>query len=578
MADALPALISYVNAEQQYAFTNAAYGQWFGVEQQGHQGQRLRDVIGEAAYERIREHVEAALAGERRTFEMWLPYRRAGLRFVRAEYIPHRDEQGHVAGFFALITDLSGREKVAESLRASEERFRATFEQAAVGMAHMREDGRWLLVNEKLCEILGYPRGELLTLTFQDITHTEDLDSDLVQAQRLIAGEIPNYSIEKRFVRKDGTPVWTHLTVSPVRHGEGKPTSYVAVVEDISERKRAEEALRQEQDFNLRLIQTAQAIILVLDQAGKIVRFNRYFEDLTGYALHEVQGKDWFETFLPSRDHSAIRGVFARALGGVRTHGNVNPIVTKDGRERLIEWYDTELTDSHGELTHLLCIGHDITERKALERQIVEAVSEERLRIGQDLHDSVGQELTGLRHLARTLWEILSETDPSAAELAQRIGEVAAAAHHQARALSRGLAPVSLDEEGLMSALADFAAGASQLHGVECKFHCPKPVIIHDVGQATHLYRIVQEAVSNAIRHGQATRIDVALNEENGLVSLSIHDNGAGMPPVSVDEKGIGLKVAAYRAEQIGGTLQVQAGDRGGVLVTCRFPAPTEAP
>jgi two-component system, LuxR family, sensor kinase FixL len=695
--NALPALISYVDAQQRYQFNNAAYTEWFGGRQKSHQGRTVQEVLGDAAYERVREHVEAALAGERRTFETWIPYQDAGTRFVRADYIPDRDERGRVNGFFAFITDLSEWEAITERLRASEERFRATFEQAAVGMAHLREDGRWLLVNQRLCEILGYPREQLLKLNFQDITHPEDLDTDLAQAQRLIAGEIPSYSIEKRYIRPNGASVWAHLTIAPVRRGAGKPTYYVAVIEDISPRKDAEEALRREQEFRDQLIETAQTIILVLDPAGRIVRFNPYFEKLSGYTLAEVEGERWIDTFLPPRDRPAIRRIFSRSIAGTRTHANANPIVTKDGRERLIQWSDAPLTDSQGRFTHLLCIGHDITEqraaqealraseerlrsivttagdaiithdergvidgfnpaaermfgyaaqealgqnlkilmpspyreehdgylkrycatgekhvigtvreviaqrkdgsqfpvelavseviprrlftgivrdisaRKAMEKQVVEAVSEERLRIGQDLHDSVGQELAGLRHLARTLSEVLSERRRPEAELAHRIGEVAASAHQQVRALSRGLAPVALDDEGLMSALADLAESTSRLHGIQCEFHCPTAIVIHDVVRATHLYRIVQEAVANAIRHGRASRIVVSLLQEDGAASLTIQDNGAGLSDPDSGQKGIGLKVAAYRADQIGATLRVDPGECEGVVVTCRF-------
>ena len=136
-----------------------------------------------------------------------------------------------------------------------EEVNRVTFDHAAVGIAHVGTDGRWLRVNDRLCAILGYPREELLRSTYQDITHPEDLETDLDHVRRVLAGEIESYSIEKRYVRKDGSLLWANLTVSLVRNGGGAPKHFISIVEDITERKRAEEALR---GLNRRLIQAQE--------------------------------------------------------------------------------------------------------------------------------------------------------------------------------------------------------------------------------------------------------------------------------------------------------------------------------
>lgn len=150
--------------------------------------------------------------------------------------------------FTAVVRDVSEQQLAEQALRESEARFRSTFNQAAVGIAHVSLEGRWQNVNDRLCDILGYTREDLMKLTFQDITHPEDLDIDLAYVQRLLAGEVRTYSMHKRYLRKDGTPVWANLTGSLVRDEEGQPAYFIAAVEDISDIKHAELSLRLARD------------------------------------------------------------------------------------------------------------------------------------------------------------------------------------------------------------------------------------------------------------------------------------------------------------------------------------------
>src|SRR5918992_2508518 len=153
-------------------------------------------------------------------------------------------ENGSLMRAWGTQRDITERKQAEEELRESEERFRRTFEQAAVGIAHVATDGHWLRVNRRLCDIVGYEKEELLGLTFQDITHPDDLETDLEGARRLLAGEIETYSREKRYFRKDGSIVWIYLTVSLMRSPLGEPRYFISVTEDITERKRIEEAQR----------------------------------------------------------------------------------------------------------------------------------------------------------------------------------------------------------------------------------------------------------------------------------------------------------------------------------------------
>ncbi|MGB7444438.1 MAG: PAS domain S-box protein [Coleofasciculaceae cyanobacterium] len=210
---------------------------------------------------------EAVIASDIANDPRWADYKDFALAYgLRACWsIPIRDSSGEVLGTFAMyyrtpcspsnrdwklvelsiylagIAIESKRDK--EALQESEQKFRANFEQAAVGIAHVAPDGRWIMVNQKLCDLLEYSRSELFECRFQDITHPDDLVADLAELERLRVGEIPSYSIEKRYICASGSPIWINLTVSVVRQKTGEPKYYIGVVKDIRERKHLEEAL-----------------------------------------------------------------------------------------------------------------------------------------------------------------------------------------------------------------------------------------------------------------------------------------------------------------------------------------------
>jgi two-component system CheB/CheR fusion protein len=222
-----------------------------------------------------------------------------------------------------------------------------------------------------------------------------------------------------------------------------------------------------------------------------------------------------------------------------------------------------------------LVVAHDVTERKELERGILEISEREQRRIGQDLHDGLGQHLAGLELMSQVLEQNLAGKHKKEALRAREIGRHVRAAISQTRSLARGLSPVALESEGLMSALADLAANTEQMFHLVCRFCCNPPVLVHDHAVATHLYRIAQEAVSNAIKHGKARTITIGLRQSPGRVELEIHDDGVGWAGEPAQGKGMGLRIMRYRADRVGGSLGVGPRPKGGTAVTCTLPNPS---
>jgi signal transduction histidine kinase len=214
----------------------------------------------------------------------------------------------------------------------------------------------------------------------------------------------------------------------------------------------------------------------------------------------------------------------------------------------------------------------EMAERGRLEKEILEIVEREQRRIGHDLHDSLGQHLTATALAGEVLSEKLSTRSLSEAADARKVVALVEEGITLARNLARGLHPVELDGEGLMSAIREMAVTASERFKMGCVLECNTPVIIEDTTAATNLYRIAQEALANAIRHGQASHVSIQLGAEGDLLTLSVVDDGAGLPePPLPKGPGLGIRIMAYRAAMIGAAFDIQRRPGGGTIVRCTW-------
>jgi PAS domain S-box-containing protein len=334
----------------------------------------------------------------------------------------------------------------------------------------------------------------------------------------------------------------------------------------------AETALQREHTFNAAILQTVGALIVVLDNQGRIVRFNRACEQTTGFASSEVVGEVFWRRFVPQDEVDPVRRMFDTLLSRKGRAEHENSWLTRSGELRMISWSNTVLTDEDGNVQYVIGTGIDITDRKTLEREILEISDREQRRIGHDLHDSLGQQLTALEFQGQALVGKLKSAAPALVEPARDICRHIQQTIRNTRLLSHGLSPVPLGEEGLMTALAELAAGVGAMNGVQCEFGCARTVLVTDATVATHLYRIAQEAVNNALKHSRARFIRVRLEEDREHWRLSVEDDGRGLDPGVRKSTGMGLRIMNHRARLVGASLEVQSVEPSGLRIECTVP------
>ena len=240
--------------------------------------------------------------------------------------------------------------------------------------------------------------------------------------------------------------------------------------------------------------------------------------------------------------------------------------------ERVRLEISTRLIEREGKYVEVEGIARDVTERRRLEKEILEISTREQRRIGHDLHDGVCQQLAGIGFLSDNLADKLDEGKRPEASEAHKIAELVNKANKQTRGVARGLFPVRLEENGLVSALEELAQDAGGFFNTRCEFHCNEPILIRDHTVALHLYYIAQEAILNAVKHGKAQRIEVRLAAANGGgCLLTVRNDGTALTPLPPQNRGMGIRIMKYRARMIGASVVVQSSSAGGVEVLCQF-------
>jgi PAS domain S-box-containing protein len=567
---------------------------------------------------RIDEAVKEALAKKDSEYdvEMRVPLA-SGLRWIRSKGSVLRDASGKPLRMSGCALDITSRKQDEQALQESEERFRLTFDNAAVGITHVALDGRWLRVNQRICDITGYTREELLRTDFQSITHPDDLAADLVQVERLVAGEIEHYTMEKRYVRRDGSYVWIDLSVSLMRDANGSPDHFISIITDIDERKQVEAKLQQRQ----RDLEEAQRVgglgSWSFDPATDTTQWSPELYRIAGRSPEEpIPPFSGQKQFFTADSWERLQAMVQEAMRDGRGYESDLELLRPDRTARWVAVRAEAEMGVSGRVATLRGTVLDISERKLaeqelrrahqeLERKVQERTAElatanaslrvltarllrlqddERRRLSRELHDSAGQKLAVLSMNCAALAQSVKDEKPARllADAQGMITEISS----EIRTMSYLLHPPLLDEVGLESALHWYIDGFSKRSHIATTLDVSENFGRLSREQEITIFRVIQESLTNVLRHSGSPSAAVRLVGKEDSVEIEIIDHGKGIPDKRLamlqasESAGVGLGGMRERLRQLGGELDIASSSDGTsvrAFLPVREPNPEDA-
>lgn len=525
----------------------------------------------------------------RRTYELTLRRKDGSALAALFEESPIYDERGRIVGVRAIAQDTTEHSHVV-ARQEGEERFRSAFDSAAMGMALVAPDGRWLEVNRALCRIVGYSKAELLRGTFQDITRPDDLELSLSHAQRLLAGEIDHYEIEKRYLHKQGQVIWALLRVALVRDRSGAPLYFSTQIQDITERKRTEAALQESHNLLYGILDGTADAIYVKDLQGRYTLANPAAAYFLGRPAEEIIGLDDTAFCSPETARQVMN--YDRHIMESGEARSREVTITLNNTPRVFRTTKAPYRDHDGQIIGLIGVSHDITERqraaellensqvqlRALSARMHSVREEERAHISREVHDELGQLLTGLKLDIVALTKKLADPVTRAnwqpiVGRAQEITQLINEAIQTVRKISTELRPALLDAVGLTAAIEWQTHEFQKRTGIKCHLRLPTHTLNLDQDRAVALFRIFQEILTNVTRHAQASELNISLEENGADLILRAQDNGRGITAANLSNpKSLGLLGMRERALLLGGDVQIRGPQGKGTTVTVRIP------
>ena len=566
---------------------------------------------GQTSEKKAFEKLDAALNGKTQFIE-WQHMRPDGSVFD-TEINLNRFEVEESPMLLAVVRDVTERRKSAEKLHESEMLFRSIVENSQAGIFTVDNAFKFTYCNDRLCQILGYSRDEIIGHDFREFLDEKSKKLVGERYTRRQQGEVVSPWYEFGIIQKSGEFRNAELSAAVVRGTSGKPTT-VGQVLDITERKKAQNELQQahdeletrveqrtadfrdanalliqeitqrkETEDKLRLseakyrdlVESANSIILEFDLNGNITFFNRFAREFFGYSEEEILGRNIVGTIVPGVDSAGVD--LNVKMVDLRQHpekyySSENENTRRNGERVWVAWTNKEIYDEQGNLSHILSIGIDRTEQRktaaALAQQEREnAATNERTRLARDLHDAVSQTLFSASIIADVLPRLWEKDQEKGRKRLEEVRELTRGALAEMRTLLFELRPAALADADLGELLSQLAASITGRARVSVKTEIEGQCAL-SAETKVGLYRIAQEALNNIAKHSGAKSATVYLRCQPGRVELGIRDNGRGFDPSRVPAKSLGLGIMRERARAIGVLLDIKSKKDEGTEVT----------
>ena len=487
------------------------------------------------------------------------------------------DYRGRMVRMIGMVADITERKRAENAIRDGELRYRRIVETT--------NEGVWLLdaklqnsyVNRRMAEMLGYEPEEMIGRSVFDFYFPWDVErkKQVLRRRQEGLGE----QIEERLRRRDGSELWVRLAATPVFTDSGEFDGALAMVSDITERKCAEETLRESEEKFRSVFRGAGIGMVIVSPEGRFLAVNGTFCDYLGYTEKEILAKT-VESVTSPEDWPA----FSQKLGAALTQGIglwrfEKRCLHKSGRIVYTESSASLIRDHSGEPKYFVGEVSDVTHRKesaealsGMTRKLVEAQEQERARIGRELHDDINQRLAMLAVELEQLKDNPTQVVTRAQELREQIIEIS----NDVQALSHDLHSSKLEYLGVVAAMKSWCkefAGRQKME-IDCKADVSKPLPL-EVGRL--LFRVLQEALQNASKHSGVKHVEVELREESGEIHLMVRDLGCGFDVETAKHgRGLGLTSMSERVRLLNGTIAIESKPTAGTTIRVRVPLPSE--
>jgi PAS domain S-box-containing protein len=436
-------------------------------------------------------------------------------------------------------------------------------------------EGTILYCNKAGEEMFGYTSEEITGQSMKMLQEKDDF-SEFEQLLEKCRNE-ETFRGKWRAKCESGSRLWLDVQSSTFLDKANRKRYCVITISNIEPLETVKKDLEKVAALEQTIFETSADAIITADGEGSIMSFNRAAVQIFGYEKNEIIGKNIQEiisSFNPKNLSLFIKR-YNKKMKTISKGENIDMLgLRKNGSSVHIN-VSVSNVPWNGQRIFVVII-RDLTQKRELEKQMIDIANEERRRIGRELHDGLGQMLTGIRMVAESLARKLKANEIPGAGEVQEISEMIRDADEHARAISRGLVEVHLVEKGLSNALDNLAGRIFNTFGIDCVYTESGQIEFANHTNALHIYRIVQEAVTNAVRHAEAANIQICMSKNESNVVITIEDDGIGFELENGFREGSGIKIMQYRADLLGGKIDIYRRDDSKTVVKCIVPTEIE--